>query len=165
MMDFYSLDCLGADPTLDDVAMGRHALKRGSKGAAVRYVQEHLGFTGGDVDGDFGEQTEKRVREFQIANGLQPVDGEVSKNTMAALDAMVMRGQKFSPAPASAPVVSVPQSAARPAVSAQSPAAIKAPPANSIAVASEPGTPFSTYAAYGLGGLAAAGLGYAILKG
>lgn len=160
-MNFNSLDCLGADPTIDDVATGKAVLKRGSNGAAVSYVQEHLGFTGGDIDGDFGVKTEQRVKDFQIAKGITPYDGIVGKDTMAAIDAMVMSGQKFSPVPTSA-APSAPKS--KPVVSVPSQQAVKVPPASAIRVSTDQGMPFSTKVAYGLGGLAALGLGYAILK-
>lgn len=160
-MDFSNLDCLGADPTIDDVATGKAVLKRGSNGSAVSYVQEHLAFTGSDIDGDFGTKTEQRVKEFQIAKGLK-ADGAVGKDTLAAIDAMVMSGQKFSPVPTSAPVVSAPVKKSG-VVSAPSPASIKVPDASAITITDKP-TPYTTYAAYVLGGIAALGLGYAVLK-
>ncbi len=166
-MDFYGLDCLGADPTIDDVATGKAALKRGSKGSAVSYVQERLGFTGGDIDGDFGAKTEQRVKEFQAAKGLTPPDGIVGKDTMAAIDAMVMSGQRFAPASPSVavpPVAVSPVATPTPAASVLAPASIKPPPASAITLPSEKETPFSTKVAYGLGGLAAVGLGIALLK-
>ena len=106
-MTFCGLDSLGAicigmaAPSLDDVAGGKGVLKRGMEGAAVRYVQDHIGV---DSDGDFGPATEAAVKQFQKAKGLK-VDGEVGKETMAAIDAMLMTGEKFRPTvePAKAP--------------------------------------------------------------
>ncbi len=63
------------------------SLKLGSKGQEVRNVQKKLkdlGFLKGNVDGDFGEATEKAVKAFQKQYGLT-VDGKVGPNTMAKL--------------------------------------------------------------------------------
>lgn len=57
------------------------ALKAGSKGAAVKELQNLLGIT---ADGDFGPFTEKAVRAFQSANGLV-VDGIAGSYTLAKL--------------------------------------------------------------------------------
>ena len=56
-------------------------IKKGSKGAAVKKLQELLGIT---ADGMFGNNTETAVKEFQRANGLA-VDGIVGAKTWAAL--------------------------------------------------------------------------------
>ena len=47
----------------------------------TKIVQEALGFTGADIDGKCGKQTDKKIREFQSANGLTPPDGAVGLNT------------------------------------------------------------------------------------
>ena len=63
------------------------ALKKGSKGEAVREVQKklkELGFLKGSADGDFGDATEAAVRAFQKQYGLT-VDGKVGNATMAKL--------------------------------------------------------------------------------
>lgn len=52
-------------------------LRRGSKGDAVRLVQAKVGAT---PDGDFAAVTDRRVREWQAANGLK-VDGIVGPVT------------------------------------------------------------------------------------
>ena len=65
-------------------AVALPTLRRGSKGDDVRTVQRALGFSGADVDGDFGPKTEAAVRAFQASEGLG-VDGVVGKNTWAAL--------------------------------------------------------------------------------
>jgi hypothetical protein len=54
-------------------------LKLGSKGEAVKTLQEFLKLT---VDGDFGPKTEKAVRDYQSKNGLT-VDGVVGPKTWA----------------------------------------------------------------------------------
>ncbi len=68
--------------------MGR-LIRRGSKGADVRAIQDVLNFhirrlTPLEVDGDFGPLTHARVVEFQKSNQLQP-DGIVGPNTMGKL--------------------------------------------------------------------------------
>ena len=65
------------------------SLQVGFKGSQeVREVQKRLkelGYYKGSVDGDFGTQTEKAVKEFQKANGLTP-DGKVGEKTKAKLN-------------------------------------------------------------------------------
>lgn len=63
-------------------------LRRGSKGEAVRHLQELLAGQGhalGRVDGDFGERTDAAVRIFQKLKGLKP-DGIVGTQTWAQLN-------------------------------------------------------------------------------
>jgi len=57
-------------------------LRRGSRGAAVKKLQEGLGI---GADGIFGGGTEKAVKAFQEKNGLT-VDGLAGPATLAALD-------------------------------------------------------------------------------
>lgn len=61
-------------------------LKKGSKGQRVKLVQQILRNLGYNiaVDGVFGPETEKAVRLFQAASGLE-VDGIVGPKTYAAL--------------------------------------------------------------------------------
>ena len=54
-------------------------LKKGSKGEAVKTLQEFLKIT---VDGDFGPKTETAVKNYQKKNGLT-VDGVVGPRTWA----------------------------------------------------------------------------------
>lgn len=56
-------------------------LKKGSKGEAVKTLQEFLNIT---IDGDFGNNTEAAVKEFQSKNGLV-VDGIVGQKTWAVM--------------------------------------------------------------------------------
>ena len=76
-------------PTAKPTATPTGVLKLGSQGQEVRTVQKklkELGFYKGTVDGDFGEATEKAVKEFQKQYGLT-VDGKVGSATMAKLAA------------------------------------------------------------------------------
>ena len=57
-------------------------LRRGTRGATVKKMQEKLGI---DADGKFGPGTEKAVKAFQEENGLK-ADGMVGPNSLAKLD-------------------------------------------------------------------------------
>ncbi|TDB52394.1 peptidoglycan-binding protein [Bacillus sp. CBEL-1] len=62
-------------------------LKLGSKGDAVKALQQKLtslGFNTNGVDGMFGSNTSAAVKKFQSANGLA-ADGIVGPNTYKAL--------------------------------------------------------------------------------
>lgn len=66
-------------------ALGLHELvllRRGSRGNAVKRLQEGLGI---GADGIFGPGTEKAVKEFQSANSLD-ADGLAGPETLAKLD-------------------------------------------------------------------------------
>ena len=61
--------------------------KYGSTGSEVRQIQTKLkrwGYYNGNIDGIYGSQTLKAVKEFQKKNGLT-VDGIVGEKTLAAL--------------------------------------------------------------------------------
>lgn len=58
-------------------------LKNGSKGRAVKVWQVIIGFTGDDVDGIFGNDTEKLTEKFQENNGLV-ADGIVGEKSWKA---------------------------------------------------------------------------------
>lgn len=63
-------------------------LKKGSRGAEVKKLQEQLnklGYNCGKVDGIFGSRTESAVKAFQRANGLV-VDGIVGPKTQNKLN-------------------------------------------------------------------------------
>lgn len=73
--------------------VGRPVLRKGSKGPAVKELQQLLNEVDGAsllVDGDFGKATGKAVESFQATAGLS-VDGIVGEATWAALEAR--RGQ------------------------------------------------------------------------
>lgn len=61
-------------------------LQHGSKGQTVRQLQQRLNQTGANLilDGDFGDETEKAVRAYQLKVGLV-VDGAAGEKTLAAL--------------------------------------------------------------------------------
>lgn len=69
------------------VQAAEQTLRRGSRGEAVKTVQQKLirwGYLNGKADGIFGPATEKAVRYFQRKNGLQE-DGIVGPATFEAL--------------------------------------------------------------------------------
>lgn len=66
--------------------MGLHELlllKRGTRGATVKKLQQGLGIA--DADGNFGPATETAVRAFQASKGLDE-DGEAGPKTLALVD-------------------------------------------------------------------------------
>ncbi|HEY3447762.1 MAG TPA: peptidoglycan-binding domain-containing protein [Myxococcales bacterium] len=75
-----------SSPSLDDVAAGRGALRRGMSGDSVRDLQQLLKDSGQSlaVDGVFGPQTEAAVRAFQLGHKLA-VDGLVGPQTLGSL--------------------------------------------------------------------------------
>ena len=81
-------------------AMGLHELvllRKGSRGAAVKRLQEGLGI---GADGIFGSGTEAAVKVFQAANSLE-ADGLAGPETLAKLDAF----EEMTPAVAEAAAV------------------------------------------------------------
>ncbi|MCL2876124.1 MAG: peptidoglycan-binding protein [Betaproteobacteria bacterium] len=66
------------------------ALKQGSSGNGVRWIQWHLNQTGAGltIDGSFGPATNTAVRNFQSRKGLA-VDGSVGPATRAALKSAI----------------------------------------------------------------------------
>ena len=80
--------------------MGLHELvllRRGSRGAAVKRLQEGLGI---GADGIFGPGTEQAVKDFQTSNGLD-ADGLAGPETLAMLDSF----EEMTPAVAEAATV------------------------------------------------------------
>lgn len=61
--------------------MAFKTVKRGQKGDLVRALQYIVGT---DPDGDFGKNTEKAVKEYQAANGLE-ADGKAGKLTFTKI--------------------------------------------------------------------------------
>lgn len=61
-------------------------LRRGSKGDAVKFLQERLSLMGYSlvIDGEFGAKTEAAVKQFQKDRGLT-VDGIVGSKTWTAM--------------------------------------------------------------------------------
>jgi len=75
---------------------GHTLLSKGSSGAEVKQLQQLLkqqGLLKGPVSGKFDAQTDKAVREYQQAKGLQ-VDGLVGQQTWGSFF-----GQKLPPGP------------------------------------------------------------------
>ena len=77
-------------PSLDSVRTADAVIKKGQKGDSVLYVQALVGDSayaekGFQADSEFGDATEKAVKKFQSAKGINP-NGIVDNVTMAALD-------------------------------------------------------------------------------
>lgn len=77
-------------PAVDEAPKFRRAVRKGSRGEAVKQVQARLNEVGhncGPVDGQFGRKTEAAVKSFQSANQPEsgPVDGWVGKVTWGVL--------------------------------------------------------------------------------
>jgi|GEM_PF-3135857 len=70
-------------PSLADVRAGRAVLKLGQQGEAVRHVQRLLNIP---VDGKFGPQTDRAVKDYQRSHNLED-DGLVGRRTIASLEA------------------------------------------------------------------------------
>jgi putative chitinase len=69
------------NPQITNAVTSTPTLRRGSKGPAVKQMQQKLGIP---ADGDFGPGTEMAVKKWQAANGLA-ADGIVGPKTLAAL--------------------------------------------------------------------------------
>jgi len=76
----HALEVLGGHYTPPAVDMSE-TVRKGSKGATVKAVQEALGLS---ADGDFGPGTERAVKTWQAENGLT-ADGIVGPNTLGKL--------------------------------------------------------------------------------
>lgn len=79
--------------TIDTADSSTASLRRGSRGTAVKALQEDLillGYLNGKADGIFGARTEAAVRQYQRRNRLG-VDGIAGKQTLSAVDAEVKR--------------------------------------------------------------------------
>lgn len=74
--------------TVKKYKLGDRILKNGMSGADVKELQNgltKLGFKLGEVDGKFGDKTEKAVKEFQLVYKLA-VDGHVGPKTISAMN-------------------------------------------------------------------------------
>ena len=58
-----------------------NTIKLGSKGEDVKVLQKYLGIT---ADGDFGPNTDKKVKEWQKSKGLTP-DGVIGPKSWAII--------------------------------------------------------------------------------
>lgn len=79
--------------TIDTAGSSTASLRRGSRGTAVKALQEDLillGYLNGKADGIFGARTEAAVRQYQRRNRLG-VDGIAGKQTLSAVNAEVKR--------------------------------------------------------------------------
>ena len=86
--------------TLDSPA--DEMLRKGDRGEDVKWVQRRLqlhGFDAGAPDGVFGAKTNRQVRAFQKAKGLE-VDGVVGPATRKALKRRAKAPQSAPPQPA-----------------------------------------------------------------
>ncbi|GIW72206.1 MAG: hypothetical protein KatS3mg102_1748 [Planctomycetota bacterium] len=91
---------LAGEPTLARVAAGELTLASGSRGPAVRILQEQLnalGMDAGRADGWYGNRTAGAVRRLQAAAGL-PQTGVLDAATVRALDARLAATGSDSPA-------------------------------------------------------------------
>src|SRR5688572_28998976 len=75
------------DATLQAIARGEQTFANGSRGAAVKKLQEALNQAGARLtpDGAFGAKSAAAVKELQTRAGL-PATGRVDAATLAALD-------------------------------------------------------------------------------
>lgn len=69
-------------PTPKSLQLG---FKKSEEVKALQKRLKELGYYKGSVDGDYGENTEKAVREFQKANGLS-ADGKAGEKTLEKLN-------------------------------------------------------------------------------
>ena len=75
------------DQTSKSYLFSAQVFRKGDRGQGIKMLQEELkrrGFYPGEVDGIYGEYTEKAVRQLQIHHNL-PVDGIVGSQTLALL--------------------------------------------------------------------------------
>jgi peptidoglycan hydrolase-like protein with peptidoglycan-binding domain len=97
----------GQDPGAEQSEKATQAQGQGKRmqmsAETVRQVQEQLtakGHDAGPVDGIFGKQTRKALKDFQKAEGIQPT-GKLNPETLAALgveDASTASGEQPSDA-------------------------------------------------------------------
>ena len=79
---------------IDEADQSEPVLRKGSKGLPVRRLQKRMslaGFDTGGVDGRFGANTERAVRELQQQFGLD-VDGIVGPDTWGVVNSLESEG-------------------------------------------------------------------------
>ena len=86
------------DEIMPDYALGKRLLKKGCEGDDVRELQKaliSLGYSCGKAgaDGEFGRATDKALRAFQDAEGLE-ADGKFGPLSLAALKAALERADE-----------------------------------------------------------------------
>jgi hypothetical protein len=74
-------------------SQGGKFVSKGSSGSTVKQVQQRVGAT---VDGQFGSQTQAKVRSFQQRHGLK-VDGVVGRQTALALAGHFPKARQTKP--------------------------------------------------------------------
>ena len=85
-------------------------LKQGAKGSKVQQLQEilkALNLNPGIIDGDFGNNTLKAVKQFQSQKGLE-ADGVVGKNTQNALNNALGQATTSAESSISSPTLNTP---------------------------------------------------------
>ena len=90
------------DHVLENIAKGNGTLRKGSRGPAVRAIQQYLIAAGFDLgrwgaDGSWGNATTAAVKSWQKANGLGS-DGVIGKNTLGKMD-VTDPGSSSAPTP------------------------------------------------------------------
>ena len=75
--NYLKIDNIGGELTLSALP----TVRKGAKGNITKFIQYYVGAT---VDGIFGEETERKVKEYQKERGLL-ADGIVGKNTWRSL--------------------------------------------------------------------------------
>lgn len=81
----YQGDAIGMPGFVGAVDLSRPQLvQKGAKGDVVKWIQRSVGFTGDDVDGEFGTLTETKVKAYQTSYGMM-ADGKVGTDSMAPM--------------------------------------------------------------------------------
>jgi hypothetical protein len=93
----YVSDTKSSSPSLQSLFTSTNNLKTGSRGDDVKDLQSYLAGVGlyqGKIDGIFGPQTDKAVRQMQGSSGVKS-DGIVGPKTRAALES-IQSGKQVS---------------------------------------------------------------------
>jgi FAD/FMN-containing dehydrogenase len=136
-----------ADPTLFAIARGQGSLASGSRGDAVRAIQQalsDLGIADLKPDGGFGAQTAAALKKFQAEEGLAP-DGRLGSKTLAALDRrLAAKSGASAPAPTPTEPASPPPEAPADPIAAM--LGTPLPPARPVSLTDLPVVPATTLA-------------------